>query len=221
MTNTVIFCLNLLLLMAVWHFGWRRSALDSCRDDLHLLRENVREHFIDHSIPLGHPAYRLLRDMLNSYLLFAPRANLIEAFWFSFVLRKDPAFAKKQAKLVHAKYNGLDPEVKQFALSVRKQAADIMVVYMLKTSVVAALLLFAAAPFFGLYQMAKDIRTVMRHLFNVKWLWEAICLVFKTGAQAIGTLLLTGHATGKGSRAAVTDIMEECSERYAFSVCPA
>lgn len=221
MIETLIFGLNLLFLMLVWHFGWCRSALDDCRDDLHSLREEVRDHFIDHSIPLDHPAYRQLRDMLNSYLLFAPRANLIEAFWFSVVLRGNRPFAKKQSKLVHARYNRLEPQLKQFALSIRRQAADAMMVYMLKTSVVAVLALFVASPFFGFYQMAKDVRNVFRHLFNFRWLWEAVCLVFTSGAKMIGTLLLTGHAKSRSARSSVTDIMEECSERYSFQACPA
>lgn len=223
MIETLLVCVNVLFIVAIWHFGWRRSALDDCRDRLHMLRESVRDHFIDTELGLEHPAYRVLRDMLNGYLFFSYRANLIEIFWFSTFMRRNPQVACNISKSVHAKYQNFDPHVRKFVTSIRTQAANAMVEYMLKTSAIAALLVFIASPVFGIIGIVRDARKVLGHMGNLKWIWEAVCLVFKRVVQLLGAAILTGHTQGRKVSSTVTDIMEECSNRYVLSesMCPA
>lgn len=134
MIDTLFLGINALLLMLVWHFGWRRTALDTCRDHLFDLREQVRDHFLAHGIPLSHPAYKQLRDMLNGYLRYTEDATLISFVCRTAHLMDDTELCEALRVQSQARYSTFDEPTRKFADTIRRQAGEAMLVYMASTA---------------------------------------------------------------------------------------
>ena len=64
----IFFGINILLVMAVWHFMLRPSILDHSRDRLFDLRDELRFSFLENNWDIGSASYKRLRDLVNRHL---------------------------------------------------------------------------------------------------------------------------------------------------------
>lgn len=222
MLDVLVFGVNLLLLAVVWRYGWKKAAVDDCRDDLHHLREKVRNHFLEKKIPLDHPAYRQLRDTLNVYLRFTNRASLISLFCFSWELKKYPDYAQIYESNIKQKYKFSDAELGTYVLNIRRQAADAMMVYMVKTSVVAMAIGLILCPILAIFLMLKkvfsDVRTALNQIHSFASARGALVVNLRAAGRLMADIAVGVNENGKGR----VNVIEECSYNYAHNeICVA
>ncbi len=137
--ENLLFGVGLLAVLGAWKHVWLPSVLDRVRDKLFDLRDrDLRESFMREGLPLDHPIYKRLRDLLNGHLRHTESASIWEFFGFFFMARRSKAdlFAIAD-RLFHSE----DPRVQVIVQHVRFQSAIIMLAYMLFTSVLAIPLL--------------------------------------------------------------------------------
>jgi len=74
--NILVCILGLCFIWALW----QKVCLDSCRDRLFDLREDVRDHFVN-SVGLGHPLYKEIRDAINAIIRFTEEFDILTIFF--------------------------------------------------------------------------------------------------------------------------------------------
>lgn len=139
----IFFGINLLLVMAVWHFMLRPTVLDHSRDRLFDLRDDLRASFVSKGWDLGSPEYRRLRDLINGYLRFTEEMSLARSSWMVSEIKKNDELKKYMNQKVRAAFASNDPEVQQYIQEFRKRALLVVIDYMIASS--GMLLMFAAA----------------------------------------------------------------------------
>jgi hypothetical protein len=216
MFETLVFGINLLAIFAIWHFGIRRAVLAKCRDTLFELREDVRDHFIKNDISLAHPGYRQLRDMLNGYLLFTEKASLITFVFFARELRKDSSVAEIYKVRLEQRYCVFEPELKKFAIGVRKRAALTMQLYMMQSSVILTLVVLTMAAPLAIFFLLKKVLANLSHKLNrhsMRTIRASAGRAMQTSGVLIAGAVFAGTANAKN--VVVNDVLEQCSIKYA------
>jgi hypothetical protein len=152
------FAIGMLFFIAAWSAA-RKTALDTTRDRLFDLRDEVRSSFLDRPEGLSHPLYRELRDHLNRYIRFTEDLH----FWgmLFFIARLPIHLVNEIDRQLEAKYNVSDPALKAYALKIRSSSAVIMQKYMLMTSTTVMAMTVILLP----YIMVKTARCGVRLAF--------------------------------------------------------
>ncbi len=140
--ETLLFGLGVLALLGAWKYIWLPSVLDRVRDKLFDLRDrDLRESFMREGLPLDHPIYKRLRDLLNGHLRHTESASIWELVAFFYLARRSKADLSAMAD---KRFHSHDQRVQTIVQRVRFQSAIIMLAYMLFSSVLAIPLLILA-----------------------------------------------------------------------------
>lgn len=133
---------NVLLLVALWHFVVRPTALDTCRDLLFDLRQEVRDYFAQHE-GLDSPAYAHLRTMLNGYLRFTERLTFTSVFGFQQLVSHNKELFEELRRENDARFAALDTESRRFVDGVRMRAAHVVQGWLFHSSFYSCVMLYA------------------------------------------------------------------------------
>lgn len=78
------------LLCWLFFWLWRDYRLDSFRQQLFRIRDDLFDLAADGVVPFDSPAYKMLRDAINSNIRFGHRLGFLEMLVFSALTRNDP-----------------------------------------------------------------------------------------------------------------------------------
>ncbi|MCW5617027.1 MAG: hypothetical protein KIT32_18070 [Rhodocyclaceae bacterium] len=134
MIQVSLFGIGILLLMASWKYMLHPSMLDSARDRLFDLRENVRTYFISSGKGLEHPAYGALRALINSHLRYTEEITFGRIVAQMVWLKDHEAAYQRVRKDVDKALAVQDATVQAYAREVRIKSALIVMDYAVKTS---------------------------------------------------------------------------------------
>jgi hypothetical protein len=110
------------------------SLLDHYRDKLFDLREEVREYYLNNSIPLGDNTYIQLRNLINSHLRFTEEMSLIKCSLFMAQVEKNVDLKKDIHKAIKSQFHTKNKDLDTYIKTIRKRAADILLKYMIFSS---------------------------------------------------------------------------------------
>lgn len=151
----IFFGINLLLIMAVWHFMLRPSILDHSRDRLFDLRDELRTTFIDRKWDLGSPAYQKLRDLVNGHLRFTEEMSLSRTSFVTASVKHD----KDLQEFIHVRVSKVfassDPLQQKFILDFRRRALTVAMDYAISSSGFLLMLALILAPFVATEKFIK------------------------------------------------------------------
>jgi len=152
--------LAMLFLVAAWGM-WKRTALDTTRDRLFDLRNELRTWFLENGYQLNHPLYKELRDLLNSHLRFTEDIRFVGMLWF--VRTTPPNIAEHMQQEIVRRFATDDPRLMEMTESFRRSSARTLQKYMMATSTLFAALVIAIIPFAVASAIQQGIRGFWLH----------------------------------------------------------
>lgn len=147
MINATFFCINIILLISVWHFMLKKTILDYYRDQLFDLRDEVRGYYIKNGISLDSPSYRNLRDLLNAQLRFTERITFIKFIFLEVEVNNNKGLQKYLKDVFDLKFKTDDAELNAFITQVRGRSKLILLNHMVNSSGLIWLLAAFMSPF--------------------------------------------------------------------------
>lgn len=144
--------IGIIACMVTWRYMWLPSTLDTARDRLFDIRDKqVRAWFVERNMPLDHPIYKALRDLLNGMLKNTESLTLIHVGALIAWQTSNPEREAKWRQEIDRRFETDDPELKTLIKEVREQATMVMLEYVVETSGPALLLamMIFIVKFFG------------------------------------------------------------------------
>ncbi len=81
--GTIIAMLVLLPVLGhAWH-SWKHTMRDYVRDQLFILRDEWRDHWVENGLDMKNPAYANVRDYINCCLRYTKHFRLVELFYYA------------------------------------------------------------------------------------------------------------------------------------------
>lgn len=199
--------IGIVLCAITWRGMWKPSTLDTARDRLFDLRDRqVRGWFLEHGIPLDHPIYVALRDLLNGMLKNTDTLTFSHVVWLLAWAEEHPDIEARRRKILEARFATDDPRLKQLVREVRENASGVMFAYVIESS--PAALFFALMGAIAVF-VARACRWVITVFRNGGGMVRAPLRTHLAAA-----LLTCATLMGLTSRATAQATMEE----KAFSV---
>lgn len=154
MLELSLFGVGALCLVLSWHFVLRPSLLDDTRDRLFDLRESVRDFFASRD-QLSHPAYVDLRNLINAHLRYTEEITFVG---FLFKMHCYAKYKEEFAKEYQSFFAcaGGNQEIIKFIGKVRVESSNIMLAYMIKTSLIAWAFILVGFLFLLLQSVKKN-----------------------------------------------------------------
>lgn len=209
----MIFGINILLLMFVWKFMIRKTILDTSRDKLFDLRDELRATFVKNEWDLGSPIYKKLRDLLNGHLRFTEEFSIWEFVCFEALFGRDKKLRDESRTKIQKTFVSADPRQQEFITSIRRRAVVVVMEFTVYNS---GLLLIASIVFAPVVTAAKVIAVVQRGV-------DASIQVCIQSARDIGnvtSIVMSRSAELIADRLFRSELFESCSYRIGTSNTP-
>lgn len=120
--SLLIFGINILLVLAIWHFMIRRTVLDHARDKLFDLRDEVREAYKANGWDMSSNGYKNLRDSINSFLRYTENYSVWAAVSLHTRLNNKPELRDFLVKRSNSKFETSNEEQDKFIKTIRERA---------------------------------------------------------------------------------------------------
>lgn len=197
----ILFGVGVLAMLVSWRWMIKPTLLDTTRDKLFDLREEVRAFFLVRPRGLEDPIYANTRGLINGHL-----RNTEELTFFRFVaalvwLERNKDAAKEISEKVNRRFKSDDQDVARYVYEVRRRAIFIMLGYAGTTSVLALALIAVGYIIQPFLWVAKAINSIFTG--------RAAHAVF--AAQAAAVVIAVTACVGLGGRAAAQAAMEDCA----------
>ncbi|MRW89821.1 hypothetical protein GJ699_07485 [Duganella sp. FT80W] len=153
--DLVLSGIGLLLILPVWRYIVKRSLLDTHRDKLFDLRDELRDKFHASGWDMGGPVYKQLRDLLNGYLRYTESFQFIEFIVIETGIQRNPELQAEMKARFEKVFAGMDEEQRHFAIGLRKEARRVMMSHMILSSFPLALITAVLFPFVALYMVLR------------------------------------------------------------------
>lgn len=165
MHEIILLGISIVSITLLWRFGARQTYLDEARDALFDLRDQkLRPFFLHRENGLHDPLYLRLRNLINGHLRHTENFSFVSYISLMVLLRS----CKDQIERGHSRheqaFSSSDPEVQKMSDTIRKQSAEIMLIYMVKSSLFARLLMFVALNVL----LFNQIRKHLHQIFDVR-----------------------------------------------------
>lgn len=153
------------LLYAAWKFMWKRSVLDSRRDQLFDLRDIVRDRFLGIENGLSSPVYKSLRDLLNTHISYTERLTFARFVATTIGISSSPDAMKRMRDEVDSMFKVDDSELQRFITEIREEANFIMISYMVETSMFMLFTTLIGVLIFEARQLIRSLSNLTKVTF--------------------------------------------------------
>ena len=153
--SLIIFGANILLIMAVWHFMIRKTALDHTRDKLFDLRDEIRATYLKEGWDMEGGPYKNLRNSLNSFLRYTENYSVWAVVKIHSVLDNNAELREYLMKIINSKFETQDEKQAKYIQSVRENAQWILMEFSVYSSGLLMLIFLVAIPGYLLKTVAS------------------------------------------------------------------
>ena len=158
----VRFCFGLILLWVLFYLSVRSLLLDSLRQKLFAIRDDLFDFAADGGISFEDQSYRELRNDINNLIRFADKLSFARLLLASWAVREDhPAMVSVRNWIERVGH--LDPLVKKKLLETRNQALREVVLYIVRRSLLLNAI-FSILKIVGLFAVANTVRKFNKEL---------------------------------------------------------
>ena len=187
--------INILLLMAVWRFMLRKTMLDSSRDILFDLRDELRITFVRNGWNLNSPSYKHLRDLVNGHLRFTEEMSVSRVAYINAAIKKDKELLVYQHEKIVKIFASSDPAQKRFIDEFRKRAVTVSMNYAVYSSGWLLLISLCVFPFVATWKICTLVNRQVDLTANVcahslRHIGRTLSLVMAASAACIGNAFL-------------------------------
>lgn len=217
MMESMLTAIGVLALMATWRWPYRMTALDSTRDRLFDLREEVRAHFIDSGAGLSHPIYIALRNLINGHIRHTESASLVRFLVLTHWVDSNRGTSEAIRDKIERRFKTDDAALKAYVKQVRARAFNIMFEYVVTVSLLGWVLLaigivvllcmlayrLAVALFNAPMTVAHRVAAYLKAC--------GITLDFARAVAVAGAMFAIMSHVGLGGRIAAEAAMEDCA----------
>lgn len=152
-----VLSINLLLFALFWKYMWSKTLLDRTRDQLFDLRDGARDWFVGNGLSLQSEQYLALRRVLNSYLLHTESITFTRYVATIVVLEKNRACVGNVKEELEQIFLLKDKKIKLYIDDVRRRAAIVLFLHMIKRSMFLSLVFFVLLTLFFLGSCWKAV----------------------------------------------------------------
>lgn len=155
-----LFGINILIIMALWHFMIKKTVLDNTRDKLFDLRDEIRRVHLEQGWDIGSDIYGSLRQMINSYLMYTETYSV----WTVAAVRTELSQSQNANLRDHlcaridSHFRSTSPEQQKYIAKVRSQAARALIEYSVSSSGLLLLAAIAMMPYFMVSTLLNQCR---------------------------------------------------------------
>ena len=153
MEYIVIASFNILFLLGIWIFGFKRAIKDRKRIELLILKSQVKSYFMS-NYGLKHRAYESLTEMIDRKVKALDSISLSSYIAWSIEIDKLPEVKQALANESKAGYCYKDDELREFCEEVRDKSTHIAIGYMIEAS-------FFANSFYRLYTVYYFLKEII------------------------------------------------------------
>jgi hypothetical protein len=146
--NVIFFAIGVLLLMLVWHGVVRRAILDTTRDKLFDLRDEIRETYIQNGWDMKADSYRRIRALINAHLRFTEEMSLIKILVVNRYVASDREVKAFISERSRAMFSDTNEAQRAFIDDIRRRAISAVMNYAVFGSFVLVAIGVAFAPFY-------------------------------------------------------------------------
>jgi hypothetical protein len=145
--EVIKFILFIFLLMAAWNYVILPSNLDSSRDQLFDLRDELRAHFIEKGWDISLSKYGETRAAINGYLRFIDETSIWRLMFINSIIMND---RKSGAKSTSPKRRAGDRlgEIDLFVGAIRRRALKVVISHAVSSSFLLHVMAFLLVPIF-------------------------------------------------------------------------
>lgn len=202
--------INIMLLMAIWKFMLRKTMLDSSRDKLFDLRDELRSAFIKNGWDLNSPSYKHLRDLVNGYLRFTEEMSVSRVAYINATIKKDKELLTYQHDRIVKIFASSNPAQKRFIDDFRKRAVAVSMNYAVFSSGWLLLISLCVFPFVAIWKTCAVVNRQVDLTANVcanslRHIGRSLSVVMVASAACIGnTFLQPDFVEGYSYRKGIT-----------------
>jgi hypothetical protein len=191
----LMFGLNILLLIVLWHFVVKRTVIDHARDRLFDLRDAIRTEHIANGWGLDSAAYKNLRKMLNAYLRYTESYSIWKIVAIHGDLSQNQELREHIRKRVNTSFSTLDGRQAEYIQSVRDQAFVVLTEFSICHSGLLIILSLVMMPYFLLQSFASICSRGIKTAFDVighdlLHLTSTLKRIWKISAKAMASRLV-------------------------------
>lgn len=162
--------IGLLLMWPVWRFILKRSLLDTHRDRLFDLRDELRDKFQAERWDMAAPLYKQLRDLINGYLRHTEGFQYSEFMYIEISIQRNPELQAALKERFKQSFSAVPEEQMRYAMKLRAEARRVMMSHMIFSSFPLAFFTLGLFPFVALYLaicgIAKSISSTGASVFR-------------------------------------------------------
>lgn len=155
--DLVITGFGLLMIMPVWRYILKRSLLDTHRDKLFDLRDDLRDTFAANAWDMSGPTYKQLRDLLNGYLRYTEKFVYSEFAYIENSIKNNPELQETMKRRFEENFNNTPEDQHEYIMNLRNEARRIMMSHMIFSSFPLALWTLMLFPIVGIYIAVRGI----------------------------------------------------------------
>ncbi|MTW11403.1 hypothetical protein GM658_12430 [Pseudoduganella eburnea] len=130
----IIAGIGILLINLMWRKMLKRSLLDTHRDKLFDLRDNLRATFRKNDWDMNSPIYRHVRDLLNGYLRYTERFSYSEFNYIETAVKHNKDLQRAMKERFERNFVCDSVDQSKYIAALRHEARQIMMSYMLTSS---------------------------------------------------------------------------------------
>lgn len=102
--------------------NWRRTQMDSCRDSLFALRDELREYFVVNNLNMDSAIYKHTRDLLNAHLQYMDVFSFDDIYEYNQRAVKNPEVYKIMSDEINNRFVTDNTELQKLIQSIRYQS---------------------------------------------------------------------------------------------------
>lgn len=163
MDQVALLGISIVAIAILWRFGARKTYLDEARDRLFDLRDAyLKPYFEKTELGLRDPLYVKLRGLLNSHLRYTEKFSFVSYVSLLVALRKKRKDLDRIQRSFEREFYSEDATTRQLSDTVRRKAAEALMIYMVKASLLARFTVFVVVGVLVLRQMKMYLASLLR-----------------------------------------------------------
>jgi len=159
MISFVLLGVNVLLLVAVWHWVFKPAIRDFVRDKLFDIRDDIRDSYCEKN-GLGDSGYALFRDIMNHHIRLLEERSLSKTIYFQTKLNSDSRTVRYLCRCFDEVLSVCGPGAEQEFQNYQKRANRWLKFYLVHSSFCVMLVFYALVFHAVAYSVARSLLLV-------------------------------------------------------------
>lgn len=184
--------IGMLLVHVMWKYMLKRTLIDTHRDRLFDLRDNLRDTFNENNWDLNSEIYKRMRDLLNGYLRYTHRFSYSEFNYIESTIKQNKELQQAMKERFERNFQSNSEAQTEYIAQLRYDARQVMMSYMITSSGWLTLLLIFLFPFVTTAMLVTEFfKTLKVSGLKIVEVRELFASFTRLAVAYIATIVLT------------------------------